>query len=70
MPEVVSAQCLLVSKIGQPITSPALTEVKLATRDGIPVAGLKAQVEVLVTKKLAEVPALIGRMAAGAIPMF
>jgi S-adenosylmethionine synthetase len=70
MPEVDSAQCLLVSKIGLPITSPALVQVKLATKDGIPVENLRAPVETLIANKLAEAPALVGRMAAGTIMMF
>jgi S-adenosylmethionine synthetase len=70
LPEIISAQCLLVSRIGQPVTSPSLVQVKLATRDGIPVGELATQVEGLVTIKLAETPALVGRMAAGAIAMF
>ena len=70
VPEIVSAQCLLVSRIGQPITSPELVQVKLATKGGIPVAMLTAQVEKIVMDKLAETPGLVGRMAAGAIMMF
>jgi S-adenosylmethionine synthetase len=70
IPEVVSAQCLLVSKIGRPVTSPALVQVKLATMDGIPVSELATQVEELVADKLAETPAMVGQMAAGAIMMF
>jgi S-adenosylmethionine synthetase len=70
LPEVVSVECLLVSRIGQPITAPALVQVKLATKDGIPVAKLTTQVERLVVNKLAEMPALVGRMAAGSIMMF
>jgi S-adenosylmethionine synthetase len=70
VPEIVSAQCLLVSKIGQPITLPELVQVKLATKGGIPVATLTPRVEKIVMDKLAETPALVGRMAAGAIMMF
>ena len=70
VPEIASAQSLLVSRIGQPITSPALVQVKLATKGGIPVATLAPQVEKIVMGKLAETPALVGRMAAGAIMMF
>jgi len=70
MPEIVSAQCLLVSKIGQPITSPALAQVKIATTNGASIAKLATQIEKLVASRLAEAPALVGRMTAGAITMF
>jgi S-adenosylmethionine synthetase len=70
IPEVTSAQCLLVSKIGRPITSPALVQVKLATKGGVPAANLTTPVETLIANKLAEIPALVGRVAAGVIMMF
>jgi S-adenosylmethionine synthetase len=70
MPEIASAQCLLVSKIGQPITSPALVQVKIATTNGASIAKLATQIEKLVASRLAEAPALVGRMTAGAITMF
>ena len=70
MPEIVSAQCMLVSKIGQPITSPALVEVKIATANGDSVGKLTTQVEKLVASRLAEAPALVGQMIAGTRTMF
>lgn len=34
IPAIAAAQCLLVSRIGQPITEPALLEIRAATHDG------------------------------------
>jgi S-adenosylmethionine synthetase len=37
IPEVVEAQCLVVSRIAAPISMPALVHVKLGTRDDMPI---------------------------------
>jgi S-adenosylmethionine synthetase len=36
VPEVARAQCLMVSRIGAPVAKPAILQIKLATRDGVP----------------------------------
>jgi S-adenosylmethionine synthetase len=43
LPEIAAAQCLMVSRIGSPVTKPVMIEVKLATRDGILVSQLEPQ---------------------------
>jgi S-adenosylmethionine synthetase len=42
---VAAAQCMLVSRIGQPIAEPALVEVRIETADGAPVDALRARVD-------------------------
>src|SRR6516164_1078287 len=45
MPEIASAQCLMVSSIGAPVSEPSVMHMKLATRDGAPVVALRTRVE-------------------------
>ena len=70
VPEISHAQCLMVSRIGSPVTSPALLDVKIATRDGIPVAQLKRSVEDVAVDRLACIPELIDDFVAGKIDVF
>jgi S-adenosylmethionine synthetase len=70
MPEVSAAQCLLVSQIGAPVTSPAVLHVKVAPRDGFPVGRLTARVSEVTTHHLTEIPKLIDEFIEGAIPVF
>ena len=70
VPEIAAAHCLMVSRIGAPVTNPALVQVKLATRDGLPAIRMKARVEDIVTHQLSRVPQLIDEFIAGAIEVF
>jgi S-adenosylmethionine synthetase len=67
VPEIAAAQCLMVSRIGSPVARPAVLDVKLATRDGIPVAQLKRPVEEVVADRLAGIPNLVDDFVAGKI---
>jgi S-adenosylmethionine synthetase len=67
LPEVASTECLMVSKIGAPISEPAFVQVKLATKEGVPVETLRKRVEELVTDQLAELPSLVNRLVVGSI---
>jgi len=55
---VASAQCMLVSRIGQPITEPALVEIRIATADGTPVEALRARVDEIAAANIARVTEL------------
>lgn len=68
--EIVGAQCLIVSKIGAPVSKPALVNVRLATRDGLPLEQLRGVVEDLVTDHFSRIPELIGRFLAGTLDVF
>ena len=70
IPEVESAQCLMVSRIGAPVTLPAVVEIKIATREGIPVTGFQARIEALVGDRIARIPELISGFVAGSISVF
>jgi S-adenosylmethionine synthetase len=70
VPDVTAAHCIMVSRIGAPVTSPAIVEVKLATRDGVPVAALRPAVEEIAAASLDRIPMLIDEFIAGAIEVF
>jgi S-adenosylmethionine synthetase len=70
VPEVARAQCLMVSRIGAPVTSPAVVHIKLATRDGFMPTQLRTRVEDVVADRLARVPSLLDAFVAGEIEVF
>jgi S-adenosylmethionine synthetase len=70
VPEIASAQCMLASRIGAPITEPAIVHVRIATREGVPIASLKPRVEDIVAAGLARAPGLVDDFVAGTIDVF
>jgi S-adenosylmethionine synthetase len=70
VPEIASAQCVLASQIGAPITEPAIVHVRVETREGSPIAGLKPMVEDIVAAGLARAPTLVDDFIAGTIDVF
>jgi S-adenosylmethionine synthetase len=70
LPEVAAAQCFLVSEIGRPIDDPAIAHVRLATRDGSPVAALRDRTEEIVRQALRDLPGFTQRYALGSVELF
>jgi S-adenosylmethionine synthetase len=70
LPEVSKARCLMVSKIGEPVTTPAILQIKLATRDGSPVAQLSKRIEEIAGDQLAHIPYLVDGFLAGTVGIF
>lgn len=68
--EIVSAQCFMVSQIGNPVTDPAILQVKLATQDGLPATHFKQRVEEIAADRLAGIPKLIDEFTAGLIEVY
>jgi S-adenosylmethionine synthetase len=67
---IAAAQCFMVSRIGAPLTSPALLQVKLATRDGASADKFGPQVEDVVADQLSRLPKLIDDFIAGKIAIY
>jgi S-adenosylmethionine synthetase len=67
--EISSAQCLLVSRIGSPVTQPALIDIKL-TVDGAAIPELEDQVKEIAECHLYRIPELIDDFVAGKIQIF
>jgi S-adenosylmethionine synthetase len=70
VPEIAAAQCLMVSQIGSPISSPALVQVKIATRDESPVDKLRRRIVEVTDDCVAHAPRLIDDFVTGAIDVF
>jgi S-adenosylmethionine synthetase len=70
VPEIIAAQCLIVSRIGAPVTDPAILQVKLATCDGLPVEKLGQYVEDITVERLSRIPKLIDDFIAGTCSIF
>ncbi len=67
---VAAAQCLLVSRIGAPVTSPALVHLKLRTGDGRPPDQLRRRAEEIAIDCLSRIPKLIDDFVDGKIGVF
>jgi S-adenosylmethionine synthetase len=70
LPEVTEAHCLIVSRIGAPVSTPALVQVRLATRDGAPLEPLGSRIEELVADQFGRTPELIRELVAGTVDVF
>ena len=70
VPEIAAAHCLMVSRIGTPITRPALVQVRLATRNGVPAAQCEPRVKEITHDCLARIPDLVDEFVAGTVAIF
>jgi S-adenosylmethionine synthetase len=70
VPEIARAQCLMVSSIGAPVSEPAIMQIRLATRNGAPAAGLRTRVEEVAADQLASIPGLVDAFVDGRIELF
>jgi S-adenosylmethionine synthetase len=70
IPEIAGAHCVMVSRIGAPVSNPALLQVKLATRDGFPASQLKSSIEDIAADHLFRAPQLIDDFVAGTIDIY
>jgi len=68
--EIAAAQCLMVSRIGKPLTSPAVLQVKLATHDGFPPVKLEGPVDEIAAHCLGRLSMLVDDFVAGTIEIF
>jgi S-adenosylmethionine synthetase len=70
IPQVSAAQCLIVSRIGALVSTPALVHLKLATPDGFPLEQLREATAEVVSDHLGRIPELVGELVAGKIAVF
>jgi S-adenosylmethionine synthetase len=68
--KITEARCLIVSKIGAPVSEPALVNVQLAMRDNLPFEKLKRPMEDLVADHFSRISELIDNLVAGEIDVF
>lgn len=69
-PEVSEAHCLIVSRIGAPVSSPALVHLRLATRDGAPPEKLRKQTAALVSDHMNRIEELSRELLTGAVRVY
>ena len=69
-PDIAAAQCLLMGQIGTPVTEPALLHIKLATRDGAPVAQFERRADEIARSHLCRTSELVDDFIAGSIDVF
>ena len=69
LPQVARAQCLMVSRIGSPVTSPAIVAIKIATRAG-PVSDVQTRVEEIAANCIEGIPALVDDFVVGKTRLF
>ena len=60
----------MVSKIGAPVTDPAIVQIKMATVDGIPASQFQVEVEEIIAERLDNIPRLVEEFVAGRIEIF
>lgn len=70
LPDVVLAECFLVSEIGRPVSDPAVGHVRLALRDNRPAGSVAARAEEIVREEIRRLPGLTERFARGEIELF
>ncbi len=70
IPEIAEAHCLIVSRIGAPISEPALVHARLATRDEVPLDDLRSRVDEVVADHLMHIPELVSELVRGAAAVF
>ena len=69
VPDISAAQCLLVSRIGSPVTQPALIDIRLASID-TPVLELERAAKEIAECHLSRIPQRIDDFVAGKIEIF
>ncbi len=68
--DIAAAQCLMVSRIGSPVTQPSLVHVRLGSRDGGPAGPFAIRAREIVAACLARIPNLIDNFLDGKINVF
>lgn len=69
-PEIARAECLLVSRIGAPVTEPAIVHVRLSTMDGGSADRFRERASEIAADHLGRIPRLVDQFVAGAIDLF
>jgi S-adenosylmethionine synthetase len=70
IPHVSAAQCLIVSRIGAPVSMPDLVHLKLAAPDHVPLEQLRERTAEIVSDHLGRIPELVGELISGKIHLF
>lgn len=69
-PEIAHVRCLMVSRIGSPITEPAVVNVQIESRDAGPAERFRAPIERMVGEVLSGLPDRIEAFVAGRLDLY
>ncbi len=67
IPEIAAAECYLISRIGAPVTQPAVIDVRLQTRDGQPASDLASEAQDILRKHINCIPGMLEDFIEGRI---
>ncbi|MCC7425525.1 MAG: methionine adenosyltransferase [Alphaproteobacteria bacterium] len=70
VPAISRAQCLLVSRIGAPVTQPEIVAIRLAMHEGIPHNAVEGAVRAIAADRIASIPDLVEGFTAGRFGLF
>ncbi len=68
--EIAAVECLMMSKIGAPVISPALVHMRIATMDGVSADRFRQTASEIAADRIGQIPALVGELVAGAVDIF
>jgi S-adenosylmethionine synthetase len=68
--DIEAVECFLLSRIGAPVTQPALVEVRARTRDGRPAADFRSRIEAISSAGIDAIPTLVDRFVDGTVEIF
>lgn len=67
---ITRAECVMVSKIGLPVTQPAMVHVRLAIADGSPAARYRDRASDIAADHIGRIPLLVEEFVSGTIALF
>jgi len=70
IPEIARARCLMVGRIGAPVTCPAIVSINIAASGGRPVTELHGRIEEIAADRIARISALADDLVTGSIELF
>jgi S-adenosylmethionine synthetase len=68
--EIAKVECVMISKVGAPVTAPILVQIRIATLDGVPIDWFRQRASEMVAEGIARIPELVDELVAGTIEVF
>jgi S-adenosylmethionine synthetase len=70
VPDVAEAHCFMLSRIGRRVDDPMLVDLRIRTRDGVPIDGVRRRVDEVVRNSVASLGALADEILGGRARLF
>ena len=68
--DIARARCLMIGRIGAPVTRPALVAINAAVKGGRPVEELRGRIDEIAADRIIRIPALVDDFVTGNIELF